>query len=203
MTTPSGLRIVHAQAVAAGRWRNGGGWTRELLALPAPARAGGLPWQLRISLADVAHGGPFSRFPGVERWFAVVEGSGVLLRIAGREHRLEVASMPLRFDGALAVDCELLDGATRDLNLMAAAGRAELLPAASGRAWSAAPAMRGLFTRVAGHWSDGRGTALALPAQTLLWATDAPGAAWTFAPQPQPPAGAPAPPGWWLAYDPG
>ena len=33
----SDWQVVSAQEVAAQRWRNGGGWTRELLAWPADA----------------------------------------------------------------------------------------------------------------------------------------------------------------------
>ena len=47
-------------------WRNGGGQTRELLAWPH-----GADWSVRISLADIEADGPFSPFPGVQRWFAV------------------------------------------------------------------------------------------------------------------------------------
>ena len=56
-------------------WRNGGGVTRELLAWPD-----GGDWRVRVSVADIDADGPFSAFPGVERWFAVLEGAGVALR---------------------------------------------------------------------------------------------------------------------------
>ena len=56
-------------------WRNGGGVTRELLAWPQAA-----DWRLRVSVADIERDGPFSPFPGVDRWFAVIEGDGVELR---------------------------------------------------------------------------------------------------------------------------
>jgi environmental stress-induced protein Ves len=38
---------------------------------------------LRISVAEITRDGPFSAFAGVQRWFAVLEGAGVMLR-AGR-----------------------------------------------------------------------------------------------------------------------
>jgi len=102
-------------------WRNGGGVTRELLAWPAAEG-----WQVRISLADVAADGPFSFFPRVERWFAVLEGEGVKLRLLGREHRVERRSEPFHFDGEAEVRCKLVDGPTRDLNLMALRGRGSM-----------------------------------------------------------------------------
>jgi uncharacterized protein len=66
----------------------------------------------------VTQSGPFSRFEGIERWFAVLEGDGVALSIHGERHRLTADSAPRRFDGGLATDCELLGGPTRDFNLM-------------------------------------------------------------------------------------
>lgn len=102
-------------------WRNGGGTTRELLAWPTAA-----DWRVRISVADVAAAGPFSRFEGVERWFAVLEGAGVVLRVGASERRLDTGSEPFRFDGGASVDCRLVRGATRDFNLMAFPGEARL-----------------------------------------------------------------------------
>lgn len=94
-------------------WRNGGGVTRELLAWPDSQ-----DWLWRLSVAEVARGGPFSRFPGVQRWFAVLGQGGVRLSLGGQTHMLTRCSAPLCFDGDVPADCELLDGATQDFNLM-------------------------------------------------------------------------------------
>lgn len=94
-------------------WRNGGGSTRELLAWPHKEE-----WAVRVSVARIAEAGPFSAYPGVTRWFSVLSGEGVGLRVDGREHRLDRRSDPLRFDGSAAVDCTLAAGATEDFNLM-------------------------------------------------------------------------------------
>jgi environmental stress-induced protein Ves len=102
-------------------WRNGGGITRELLVWP-----GGNKWQARVSVADVDADGPFSRFERIERWFAVLEGAGVDLRIGGGAQRITTDSAPFRFNGEAPVDCKLVDGATRDFNLMAEPGRARM-----------------------------------------------------------------------------
>jgi len=101
-------------------WKNGGGTTRELLTWPTPQT-----WTLRLSVAQVEADGPFSRFDGITRWFAVLSGAGVRLHMAdrGQTHSLDACSSPLAFDGALAVDCELLDGPTQDFNLMARSAR--------------------------------------------------------------------------------
>lgn len=112
---------VALQAVPSQPWRNGGGTTRELLAWPQRD-----DWLVRISVADVRSAGPFSRFPGVERWFAVLEGDGVVLRSPDGEVHLTQDSDPFRFDGDLPIDCELVRGPTLDFNLMALPGRARL-----------------------------------------------------------------------------
>lgn len=114
--------LVPLEASPPQRWRNGGGHTRELLAWPSAAA-----WRVRMSVAEVAAAGPFSRFDGIERWFAVLDGAGVDLRVGGATQRLTIASAPLRFDGAAAVECALVEGATRDFNLMAPPGQARLL----------------------------------------------------------------------------
>src|SRR6187549_1495378 len=93
---------VRTAEVASQPWRNGGGVTR----------------QVRVSVADVSVNGPFSRFPGVQRWFAVLDGAGVVLTIGNTEHRLDAGSDAFSFRGDVAVRCRLVDGPTRDLNLM-------------------------------------------------------------------------------------
>ena len=104
---------VRTADVASQPWRNGGGVTRPLLVRPRGDR-----WQVRVSVADVAANGPFSRFPGVQRWFAVLDGAGVVLTIGSTEHRLDAGSDAFSFRGDVAVRCRLVAGPTRDLNLM-------------------------------------------------------------------------------------
>jgi environmental stress-induced protein Ves len=105
--------FVHLDDIVAAPWRNGGGTTRELLAWPHKD-----DWSVRLSVAEIASDGPFSAYPGVMRWFAVLSGAGVTLRVGGGEQRLDARSEPLRFDGATPVDCRLVSGATQDFNLM-------------------------------------------------------------------------------------
>ena len=114
-------QLVSLDAVSPQPWRNGGGTTRELLAWPAPDH-----WAVRISVADVTAAGPFSKFEGIERWFSVLQGAGVVLTAAGGKHWLRPENDPFRFDGGLPVDCALIDGPTRDFNLMAPPGRSRL-----------------------------------------------------------------------------
>ena len=111
--------LVRLDEVAPAPWRNGGGTTRELLALPNAQ-----DWLWRLSVAEVTQDGRFSPFAGVQRWFAVLRGAGVRLHVDGQTHCLTVASPPLSFDGGALVDCTLIDGPTRDFNLMARSGTA-------------------------------------------------------------------------------
>ena len=104
---------LHLADVAPQAWKNGGGLTRELLAWPAADN-----WRIRLSVADITADGPFSVFPGVERWFAVLQGQGVCLSVDGAATELGAGSTPFTFDGAAQTDCKLLGGATRDFNLM-------------------------------------------------------------------------------------
>ena len=123
-------------------WKNGGGSTRELLAWPRAQ-----DWSARLSVADVVSAGPFSSFPGIERWFAVLEGAGVALEVEGSEHRLGRDTDPFRFAGDAEVQCRLLEGPTRDFNLMAPPGRARMqrLRGAVDRSWST-PLLLALYT---------------------------------------------------------
>lgn len=105
--------LISLSEAMATPWRNGGGVTRELAA--GPTRE---DWAWRISVADVTADGPFSHFPGVQRWFAVVRGEGVRLAVDGEVHEVVGTSAPLQFDGAAQVDSWLLAGPTQDLNLM-------------------------------------------------------------------------------------
>lgn len=105
--------VVHLADVAPAPWKNGGGATRELVAWPNAQH-----WVWRMSVAEVAQSGPFSCFDGVQRWFAVLGGAGVALTHNGQRHALTVDSAPFCFDGGGPTDCELIDGATQDFNLM-------------------------------------------------------------------------------------
>lgn len=165
-----------------------------MLAWPDP-----VAWQLRISLAEVDKAGPFSAYPGVERWFAVTSGAGVILELGEDAHTLDVSSQPLRFDGALPARCTLRDGPTRDLNLMtSAASQGRMLAVHGGIAWECALPQRGIFTRVAGTWSGGTGAPIDLAPDTLLWCEGAALQRFVFHPH-QADARFP---GWWLGFSP-
>jgi environmental stress-induced protein Ves len=183
-------RTIRLDEVTPQRWRNGGGTTRELLAWPRVDA-----WRLRVSVADVDGDGPFSSFPAVERWFAVLAGNGVELDVAGTAHRLTTRDAPLRFSGELPTTCRLLDGPTRDLNLMLRGMRGGMFVAAAGEPWRPRAAQCGLFAAVAGRCDGDAGCSV--PAGSLLWFDPAP-ASLAFVAA----AAGGTPVGWWLAATP-
>ncbi|CAM3548982.1 HutD family protein [Bordetella sputigena] len=109
--------------VPAQPWKNGGGLTREIVCWPPGADMDNFLW--RISVARIAAGGPFSRFPGMDRIITLLSGPGVVLRgdFKGREHALTRPLAPFAFPGDVAVDCVLRDGASEDFNVMSRRGQ--------------------------------------------------------------------------------
>ncbi|WP_269791284.1 HutD family protein [Stenotrophomonas sp. Iso1] len=96
------------------RWRNGQGWTREILRLPEQG-----DWQLRLSIAEIEQDAAFSTFPGVERELVLLQGEGLRLRFAdGRCETLLPPYQRLRFAGEEDIAGALVDGVTQDFNLM-------------------------------------------------------------------------------------
>lgn len=104
-------------------WKNGGGTTREVACWPPGAGLNRFDW--RVSIATIAAEGPFSAFPGIDRTITLLDGAGVRLRsrAASIDHRLDQPLMPFSFPGEAALDCELLGGASSDLNVMVRRGR--------------------------------------------------------------------------------
>ena len=178
-------------------WRNGGGVTQELLAWPT-GEVATPDWQLRISLARIESDGPFSAYPGVERWFAVVQGEGVVLRFARRRLMLGAGSEPVRFEGAAAPHCELLDGPTQDLNLMvrSSAGRGAMVLVHAGQEWVSTARWRAVFTAEATTLQIDDTDAATLPAGTLAWRDGAGQQRWRLLP------GAAPARAWWLQFKP-
>jgi hypothetical protein len=169
---------------------------------------------LRISVADIAADGPFSRFPGVDRWFAVLSGAGVALdwgkETGAPSDVVAPASAPLHFEGEHAPGCRLLDGPTRDLNVMARRdfARVRLEAAHWKTGWQPRTPAAGVFARVPLQLRAGGGPARMLPAETLAWCEQPDETAWTIVPagtergsQAQTGAGG-APPAWWIAFSP-
>jgi len=96
------------------RWKNGGGWTREILRSPVEG-----DWHWRISVAEVGSDGPFSSFPGCEREIVLLAGQGMHLDFEdGDSVLLAPPHGRLRFAGERAVSARLVEGPTVDFNLI-------------------------------------------------------------------------------------
>jgi len=157
-------------------WRNGGGLTRELLAWAPPLVEAAVPgtppvsWTVRVSVAEIARDGPFSPYPAVDRAFAVLEGRGVVLTWPQGDTVCRPGNEALRFDGADAPGCRLLDGPTLDLNLMvqAHAGHAAMRCALPGSPGPAPSRWRALYAHGGGRLAA-QGRVVALEPGTLCW----------------------------------
>jgi uncharacterized protein len=190
------MRMIHANDIAPQPWQNGGGTTRELLTWPNAHN-----WLVRISRAEITKNGLFSSFPDVERWFAVLEGEGVMLKFADSNYLLQQGVAPFCFAGDTAPFCELLDGPTEDLNLMIRHGTGFMV-AVENQVRPMFPHLPcGLYTLTDGICEvmmQGHKSHVSLAAHTLLWIDDADTNEWRFsATDPSSKVRA-----WWLGYEP-
>ncbi|TWI66220.1 hypothetical protein IP91_02032 [Pseudoduganella lurida] len=98
-------------------WKNGGGCTTEILASPPGATLD--DFDFRISLATIAHSGPFSLFPGVDRTLSLVDGGGVVLDV-GNERQVALSDREpvVAFPGEIAVSATVDGSPTTDFNVM-------------------------------------------------------------------------------------
>ena len=138
------LTLLRGAALVAAPWKNGGGVTREVAAFPQGAGLDAFVW--RVSIADVAQAGPFSRFAGIDRTLVLLSGAGMLLdeKVETSTTNTLALTQPLdlaQFAGEAQIDARLVDGATRDFNLMvrrgAAVGETEVWRGATQRSLSA------------------------------------------------------------------
>ena len=107
-------RIIAANEYRRERWKNGTGWTREIVRTPETG-----DWDWRLSIAEIEQDGPFSVFPGIDRELVLIRGNGLRLRFSdGEVHELQPPHARLRFAGEREVRSELLEGPTHDFNLM-------------------------------------------------------------------------------------
>lgn len=123
MTT---LRLLRAHDYRRMAWKNGGGITTEVARRDVDADT--FDW--RVSIAEIAQDGDFSIFPDVDRELMLLDGGGVELLIGDDDPvALTRRYQKHAFPGEAPVSCRLLDGPTRDFNLMVRRGRyaAELL----------------------------------------------------------------------------
>ena len=119
----SDIRLLRHADYRRMAWKNGGGITTEIAREPAQGDA--FDW--RISIAVL---GDFSMFPGVDRELMLLDGGGVEL-VIGIDEPVALTQRYQKhvFPGEAPVSCHLIDGPTRDFNVMTRRGavRAELL----------------------------------------------------------------------------
>lgn len=114
------LRLLRAHDYRRMAWKNGGGITTEIAR--SDGDADGFDW--RVSIAEIAQDGDFSIFPDVDRELMLLDGGGVELVIGCDEPvALTRRYQKHAFPGEAPVSCRLLDGPTRDFNLMVRRGR--------------------------------------------------------------------------------
>ena len=142
------MRLLRAGDRVAQPWKNGGGVTREVAAWPDGAGFDTFDW--RVSIAEVAAAGAFSRFEGIDRTLAVLRGR-MRLTFPERVLELDSASAPLAFPGEAPCEGEPLDGAVTDLNLMVRRGK-----------------VRGRMERVSGSITASGATLVVAQAATVL-----------------------------------
>lgn len=106
--------MIHLADAPRERWRNDGGWTREIVR--APEGAADYDW--RLSVAEVESDGPFSHFGGCDRILVLLGGKGMALHSADSTVVLRAPGDFLRFAGELPIDAALVAGPTTDLNLI-------------------------------------------------------------------------------------
>ena len=131
-------------------WKNGGGTTREIVCQPAGAGMDSFDW--RVSIASIAQSGPFSVFPGLDRVIMLLSGAGVRLRAADIDHRLDSRGAPFAFSGDVALDCELLGGASTDFNVMTRRSRLQAEVQVLSAAQQIPASAHGLLLVLHGAW---------------------------------------------------
>jgi len=107
------MQIIRYADLVPEPWRNGGGVTRVIAASGA-----GAEFDWRISIAEVASAGPFSRFDGVDRTLVLLDGGSMALSIDGAPLLLTPVAPIAAFAGEAEVHAALPHGPTRDFNVM-------------------------------------------------------------------------------------
>jgi environmental stress-induced protein Ves len=149
------LQFFDSRSLPESAWKNGGGSTREILCWPPGAGLHDFDW--RVSIATIESDGPFSTFPGVDRWISLLAGEGIHLATADAavDHRLVEPLVPFRFDGGLPIACRRLNGTSQDFNVMNRRGSArieiDIIRAAT--QWRGAD--MGVLLSVGGAWRCG------------------------------------------------
>ncbi|MEW6705578.1 MAG: HutD family protein [Pseudomonadota bacterium] len=160
------LRLLHVSEAATRPWKNGGGSARDLLLWPGEHEP-----CLQISVADITRDGAFSPYPGIDRWFVLLQGAGVELTWPHAVRRLHAGHALLHFDGGNAPGCRLMGGPACAFNVLHRRGCGRVAVK------SAAPLSTppegfdhfALFVREAARLQPEKGMPVDLPPWSLVW----------------------------------
>lgn len=114
------MKILRREDYRKMPWKNGGGLTEEVMTSPPGADMAGFDW--RLSIAHVEVDGPFSRFPGIDRTIALLDGNGLWLDLPDLTIDLDARGEPFAFSGDLDISSRNKSGPTVDLNIMTRRG---------------------------------------------------------------------------------
>jgi environmental stress-induced protein Ves len=100
-------------------WKNGQGSTSEIAIAPLGSSVSENSFLWRLSTAEIAQGGPFSDFPGYERYLTLVKGDALKLvfEASNRQVLLERGKV-CQFSGSESVSAVLSEAPVQDLNLI-------------------------------------------------------------------------------------
>ena len=117
------ITLIPANEYRRERWKNGLGWTREIIRWPEDGES----WDWRLSVAEVDKDGPFSTYEGIDRELILLTGEGMRLSFDDGE---TVSLLPPherhRFVGERGLRAELIAGPTQDFNVMWRRDRAQV-----------------------------------------------------------------------------
>lgn len=114
------MRRIPASEYRRMPWKNGGGVTNEILVEPTSDDPSRYRW--RLSIAEVASDGPFSKFEGYDRHIMVLTGNGMHLDCGAHGRITLLPNQPQLFSGDWTVTGTLIDGPVTDFNFIVERG---------------------------------------------------------------------------------
>ena len=120
---PAVIRLIRQNDMVEGAWRNGMGVSWEIA---SRKEEGAAEFSWRFAKARIDRDVPFSIYPGVDRVFMQISGSGLDLEFEGGQVlQVHESFVPHAFPCDVPLKCKLLDGPCFDLNLFTARGKYE------------------------------------------------------------------------------
>jgi environmental stress-induced protein Ves len=111
--------LIRKQDYRIVKWKNGRGQSFEIALFPPEAVFPNDPFIWRLSLAEVTENGPFSEFPGYDRYLTLVEGTSVKLDFQEQRPKVTLKRGDLHhFSGELKASAEQVLTTITDLNLL-------------------------------------------------------------------------------------